>query len=298
MVLKKVGFDAGQTPLFDLYGENSTDISHTANTTDGGTHFCNSYEIQSGVTVTLSTNNPLVIIAQDHITIDGNVNGVGKGTPGGRESQGQSENGDNADIWKGFSGGNGGDGGESNDGNKRQGAAGGEGTYTASEYSLMENGWVVSDAGTVPLRELMSKTLTAGGFGGGAGGRGGEHQIVPNGFPGGGGDGGDGGGGLVLIAPSVTINGTLDLRGTDGGNGGNGGTYESFDGDRDGGGGGGGGGGSGGLVVTWSPNYTNNGTLNLSGGSGGLGGEGGGFGGQDGNDGASGDTGREVIITT
>jgi hypothetical protein len=297
MVLKKVGFDAGQTPLFDLYGENSTDINQTANTTDGGTHFCNSYEIQSGVTVTLGTNNPLVIIAQDHITIDGTVNGVGKGTPGGTQG---GENGTNADIWKGFSGGNGGDGGQSSDGNgPTPGGAGGEGTYTASEYSLMENGWVVSDVGTVPLRELMNRTLTAGGFGGGSGARGGEHTFVPNGRPGDGGDGGDGGGGLVLISPSVTINGTLDLRGTDGGNGGDGGSYQSGTGEiRDGGGGGGGAGGSGGLVVAWSPNYTNNGTLNLSGGSGGLGGEGGGFGGGDGTDGASGDTGREVIITT
>ncbi len=100
-----------------------------------------------------------------------------------------------------------------------------------------------------------------GGGGGGAGGRAGRAGVH-----------------VVLKAPSITINGTINTSGTNGTNGGNGGRSRDNIGWRDfwgmpGGGGGGGNGGN--IELVYNATINTSGTLTRSGGSGGSYGTGG-----------------------
>ena len=74
---------------------------------------------------------------------------------------------------------------------------------------------------------------------------------------------------VVLKAPSITINGTINTSGTDGGNGGNGGRSRELSGWMDSWGlpGGGGGGGNSGFKVSITIRTSNSSTIVQTGGS-------------------------------
>ena len=101
-----------------------------------------------------------------------------------------------------------------------------------------------------------------GGAGGGGGAPGGFQQAS---YRLSGGKGGAGGGVVMLIAPTIVLNGSITAIGGSGGNG----EVLEVSGDRYGSGGGGGGGG-GGIILVYKTK-SGSGTTNVSGGAGGVG---------------------------
>lgn len=284
--------------MFGDGGQGSATIS--TDQTMGGLNYYSDFTLESGTTLTVSDTEPLIIVATGTITINGIIEGDGRGANGGTANS----NGNDRKIWKGIQGGNGGDGGDSADGQIGQtGGVGGSDTYTTTEYDLMNPIFKPSPHTPLPLNEFINGNLTIGGFGGAGGGDGAEAQDVPNGGSGSGGKGGDGGAGVWLMAPQVDITGTLNLRGLDGQDGGDTSYYESDTGqDRTGGAGGGGGGGTGGQLLVYTYSYNNSGTLNMSGGAKGLGGivttgSGETTSAEDGTNGTVGDNGQVILVT-
>ena len=266
-----------------LYGDGSDgEIVVSNNTTDSGMYHTTRYEIQSGNTLTLG-GNCLIVFAKDEIVIDGTVDGSGvnPGGIGGDYQDGRSgRDGTMGIIGATGSGGisrpissdNGGPGAGGGGGGRYSNVNGGDGGASAVELDYFENlNMYPSNAYDV----LFSMRL-AGGSGGGGGGGGDNGGI--------GGDGGDGGGVIFFCAPSIEINGTINVEGTDGGDG-------QFD--TGVGGGGGGGGGSGGLLTLIGESITDNSTFLASGG---LGGAGGISDYADGGDGGDGAPGEKIII--
>ena len=261
-----------------LYGDGSDgEIVVSNNTTDSGMYHTTRYEIQSGNTLTLG-GNCLIVFAKDEIVIDGTVDGSGV-NPGGNGGYDASQSGRDGTVGiigatssGGNSGDNGGPGAGGGGGDSLSDANGGDGGASAVELDYFENlNMYPSNAYDV----LFSMRL-AGGSGGGGGGWGYDDSN--------GGDGGDGGGVIFFCAPSIEINGTINVEGADGGDGQSGGGV---------GGGGGGGGGSGGLLTLIGESITDNSTFLASGGLGGAG-EIGDYG--DGGDGGDGAPGEKIII--
>lgn len=194
------------------------DFRPTGNTTISGLKQYRSVFIPAGVTVTV--NKWTKIHCHGAVIIFGTLSAAGQGGAGGA---GNSGAGNSGGIGHGSVGGA---GGKASANMNAGGAAGG------TEVNRI----FVDD-----YNEIIY------GSGGGAGG----------GYPdrGSGGNGGAGGGDIVLIAPSVKINGSVTAAGVSGSSGGN----LS----------GGGGGGGGGRVMIITNIYMNKGSISVSGGGGG-----------------------------
>ena len=256
-----------------LYGDGSDgEIVVSNNTTDSGMYHTTRYEIQSGNTLTLG-GNCLIVFAKDEIVIDGTVDGSGV-NPGGIGGYSNSRSG--RDGTMGIIGVTGSGGNSGDNGGPGAGGGGGEsgnGGAPVVELDYLEHlNMYPSNAYDV----LFSMRL-AGGLGGGGGGWGYDESN--------GGDGGDGGGVIFFCAPSIEINGTINVEGTDGGDG----QFSAI------GGSGGGGGGSGGLLTLIGESITDNSTFLASGGLGGAG-EIGDENNDDGGDGGDGAPGEKIII--
>ncbi len=151
-------------------------------------------------------------------------------------------------------------------------------------------------------RALVPMTSYSGAGGGGAGINGGYAGTGANGATDGDSDGGLSGGLVCVIAKGdITINSGAYVKanGYDGGDGGTGG-YAPEERNGGGGGGGGQGGGGGGVaVLAYGGSYTNNGTIQVNGGSAGSGGIGGAKGGETGTtDGVNGTNGTNGSVGT
>jgi len=233
--------------------------SATTNTTlAGGTYNYTTFNINAGVTVTVTGTQPLIIYCTGAATINGvlTANG-GNGTDGVTFS----------------SAGIGGVG-------VAGGANGGNGTYSSSLGPLAGvNGQGPGGAGNAGGGWSggggAGYAAVGGSSGGSSGGYGGPMYGTANiagleaGSGGGGGSGGyscgagggGAGGGLIMISSAISI--TVGATGTisaKGGNGGSDGTGNC----------GGGGGGSGGSIILMSPAMTHNGAMTADGGIGGA----------------------------
>lgn len=252
-----------------LYGDESDgSITDSANATRGGILEVTDYTLESGNTLTVDTADGFLIIqATNSIDISGTINGDGAAANGGANGGGTdpAENGGTGAFVPQQTGGAGGSGPDNNGGD---GGDGDTGTPThqtvnkAAPFTLIQH-----------LRD-GSGDAGAGGGGGGDGGAGTTGNGSDGSFPGGGGGaasdtdgsaaenggtGGDGGALVFLVAPTVSISGTITCDGTDGGAG--------DDGEAPAGGGGG---GSGGVIIALAPDLTNTGTFSTAGGSGGA----------------------------
>ncbi|WP_414836478.1 twin-arginine translocation signal domain-containing protein [Candidatus Nanohalococcus occultus] len=255
------------------YGDGS-DGAMTNPSSVGGRVYPTNFTIESGNTTTL--NHPYVFIfAAGKITINGTLDAAGASNNGGSGGAGRVNN-------TGLGGTNGGVGlysnGNNNGGDGGSGGAGGNGGPVEPEYSGKQYDLQKHYPSTYYHR-ILFHDLNIGAGGGGGGGGGSDSDSSG----GDGGDGGDGGGAVILAAPEIEVNGTIDASGQDGA-GGAGGQFS-----RDTGGGGGGGGGNGGAITLITQTLIDNGTYDVSPGSGGPGGTGydGGGDGQPGGDGTS-----------
>jgi len=219
--------------------------------------------ISSGVTVTVS-NAPLIILATQAITIAGTLTANGQGAAGGATQPGYTGHNRGKDGAGRCGAGGGGGGGAFN------GSGGG---------SLSEGGGNTDFAGGQTKRAQGNAQPTAGQNGGGAGG---DRYAAPyittslkdlatwkgaggsSGDIGGGnmvsGVGGNGGGNIILLAPLITITGTVSANGHDGTAG------QSFGANNSAGSGGGGGGG---CVILFGSTLSITGTVTANGGVGG-----------------------------
>jgi len=268
-----------------LYGNGSDgEVIINSNTSDSGMLHTTRYEIQAGNTLTLN-DSALIIFAREEIVIDGTidgsaVNGGGEGgfdddgTPGSDGATamiGASGTGGPTSTGNGIDGGPGAGGSGSGDDSARPGGSGGDANVSIDRQEHLN--MYPSTA-----YDLFFDQRILGGSAGGGGGQGADNQAY-------GGDGGNGGGGVLLIAPAITINGTINLDAGDGEDGSVG---------RFGDAGGGGGGGSGGLLVLVGETITDNSTFSATAGIGGIGpSDGEGLVGGDGGDGLDG---QKVII--
>lgn len=238
-VLKSDGSNTlwGSVPR-QIYGNGSDgSITHSSYTTVNVLE-CENYTLQSGTTIRPSNKN-VIIHATDYIEINGEIDARGYGGNGGNSVGG----GDSQDGKPGEPG-NIGAPGEDGDGNG-YGDAGGPGGPHIGPSSVNPYGVDTTTSSKVPSTPLTNVyENSTGGGGGGSGG----YDYAGNSS----GGGGDGGGIVVLCAPDVTVNGTIDVEGTDGGSWA----------DRSGYGGPGGGG----AVFIVAENFTNSGTYRLRGG--------------------------------
>ncbi len=250
-VLMLSGIDAG-TGVDGAY-------SATSNTTlAGGTYNFTNFNIDAGVTVTVTGTQPLYIKATGAVTINGTL--LAKGSDGTNgvtfSSAGLGGNG----IAGGANGGNGifssslgpldgFDGvGLGGIGNKGKAWSGGGGAGYAAIGASSGNS-AGGFGGAIYGNANISGSEAGSGGGGGSGG----YDC--------GAGGGGAGGGFVRISAQTSINiGATGVINTNGGNGGTDGTGNC----------GGGGGGSGGSLWLASPSFTQNGSLLALGGTGGA----------------------------
>lgn len=288
-----------------IYGDGSDgSITRSSDGNENGVVTATDYTLESGNTRT-GTSGFLVIKATNSINIDGtlDLNGQGgSGGAGGSSGDNTAQDGGtggNADIFPTGSGGSGGSGATANAGT---GGNGGDGDTTASPTRSE----LVTSLPMPVVRALAENVGTAGAGGGGGGeglsdtnaassGNGSNGSAAGGGGGGGtnnntladggdGGAGGSGGGFVLLMAPDVTVGGTVQAAGTDGSDGSA----------ANGSGGGGGGGGSGGVVALVTANLTENSpTYDSSAGAGGTGAT---ATSGDGGDGAGGESGSTVKI--
>jgi len=293
------------------YGRGSDGSqTYSSNTTINGTFQFTDMTIEAGTTV--SVNNWVFIAATNSITINGTLEADGQGASGGSGGDGNASNniisagdsGSNGTILPLQNGGAGGT--DADAGNGGDGGSGDTSTVTYMD-ELPFDATVIHDLDGV-------QTCGAGGGGGGGGvvdtnltKRNGSDGSAPGGGGSGGvsdesndaadatdgGDGGDGGGLIILMAPDITIDGTVSAQGT------NGASSNDVGGGDQGATGGGGGGGSGGLVLGFATTKSVTGTIDVSAGSGaGSGNDGFVSTESEGGNGASGATGIGEIITT
>ena len=220
-----------------------------------------SLTISAGVTVTVTGDRPLVIIASRDVnilgTVDASANLASPGPNGRAAAQGTGAGGDGEHVPEFFDSGGGGAG------HGTAGAAGGASICNPSCDDAL--------AGTAGPGYNTLLTVLAGGSGGGSGG-GTDCEY---------GVGGAGGGAIQIYAGSqITISGAITV----GGGGGGAGTKCG------GSAGAGGGGGSGGGIYLQAPEITHSGTLAGNGGGGGGGASGSGTDGSPGEDGLTGVT--------
>jgi len=227
-----------------------------------------------------------IIRVKGTLTVNGTLSATGKGRAGGDGGSATTQNGAGgsqgdtgiqswgADLTSGASGssGAGGTGGSSGAGSGASGTSGVSGDLR-----------IVADTRFNDATEILRaqpQIYGAGGSGGAGGGAGGGTSGYSSGGNGGtGGAGGNGGGTLLVFAKNITIasGGIIESNGADGADGGNG-TAGSGSQNYTAGGGGGagsGGGGSGGFIGVVYELLTNNGSINVNGGSTGSAGTGG-----------------------
>lgn len=274
--------DVSFDPSDPFYGDGRDgSITRSANANENGLIIASDYTVQSGVTMTV-TGGWLVVKAQNSITIEGELNADGQGASGAAGGSSSGSNGTDSFTTPTQSGGSGGTQPEEANAN---GGSGGSGSTSTPDNvrRLVSFPDVVLD--------IIDDNLPGAGASGGSGGpgasadQGGTDTNGGNGSsPGGagaggynelsggealttddnGGAGGDGGGFIALIAPDITVNGTISVAGTNGSNGSTGSTTNA--------GGGGGGGGSGGLIFLSCSSLTDgSATYTTSAGSGGTG---------------------------
>lgn len=257
-----------------MYGGGSDGtVSHSTNQTLGGMINASDYTLESGTTVTV--DGLLVITATGKITVNGTFDAQGAGATGGLGGSDSNNSNTNAE-----NGGPGGDAlmqpigsGGSGGGGSGNGGRGGHGDDLAGPVNRHD----ILEIAQGIFTELDKRTEFGAGGGGGGGpggyqntsgdggngsapGGGGGGARSTNSTSGSGGDGGTGGGAVFLIAPEIEVNGTFDVRGTDG-----------TDGNGNSSTGGGGGGGTGGLVYLLGRKLDDSSaTYYLSGGAGGT----------------------------
>lgn len=248
-----------QNPCTETSTGSDGAYNATVNTTlAGGVYNYTTFNINSGVTVSVTGTQPLIIKCTGAVTINGILNASGG-------------NGGNGVTFSTFGAGGIGVAGGGN---------GGDGTYSTSLGGMLAspgagpggvnnqgNGWSGGGGAGYSAAGSASGGST-GGFGGPAYG---NINIsgLESGSGGGGGSGGyscgsgggGAGGGLIYIysASSISIGAAGSIR-VNGGNGGSDGAGNC----------GGGGGGSGGSIFLRAPSMTHNGTLQANGGSGGV----------------------------
>lgn len=280
--------------LRNLYGRGVDGaITDSANITRSGKLEVTDYTLQSGVTLSIGASGVLFILAQGKITINGTIDGTAVQAGGSGAVCGGSPTQGSGGVWGGVGAGGGvTDGAAGGNGGTNAGGGGGDGSAgcassagadapAISGNNKLRYWYPNSDWETLILEN--AKPCTSG-SGGGAG----EGDSFYGTSGGSGGDGGSAGGVVVLIAPSIEINGTIDVSGS---NGMDGETPTQPNGDDSLGGGGGGGGGSGGVIFISSGSFIDNGTYLYGGGIGGAGGTGVGTMGYDGGAGGNGLTG-------
>lgn len=232
--------------------------SATSNTTiTGGTYNYTTFNISSGVTVTVTGNQPLILHCTGAVTIDGILT-----ANGGNGNDGVTFSNEGTGGIGVAGGGNGGDGSYSSSNGPLPGLAG-SGPGGVNDQG---DGW--SGGGGSGYAATGNSSGGAGGFGGpsygdvnisgleaGSGGGGGS-----GGYSCGSGGGGAGGGTIVInsgVSITIGASGSVQCKG---GNGGSDGTGNC----------GGGGGGSGGAIWLAASSMTNNGTILGTGGTGGA----------------------------
>ncbi len=246
-----------QTSCFDFGNGSNGAYTATSNTTiAGGTYNYTTFNINSGVVVTVTGTQPLIIRCTGAVTINGTLTAAGG-------------NGGNGVTFSTFGIGGAGVAGGGNGGNGVYVGSAAAGSAGAGPGGVGTAGGGWSGGGGAGYSAVgASSGNSGGGFGGPIYGNA-DISGFESGSGGGGGSGGNScgsggggaGGGLIFINSAVSI--TIGATGVVNVNGGNGGT--------DGGGNcGGGGGGSGGSIIMQSPTMTNNGTLQASGGAGGA----------------------------
>ena len=207
--------------LFTLFAQSSSsqDIISTGNIFYTDTIKASNFRLNSGDTLFLSPGVPAVIQACNSIQIDGTVFGRGLGF----QNSGPSSNGNGpgGGLWNGSSGASGGG----------YGGVGGAGGYDSGDPMQL---------GGTTYGTTIGMDIDMGSGGGNA--------VIAR--------GGNGGGAIMIIAPSVFINGDILM---DGG--------EAFQP----GSGQGGGGGSGGGIKIIGMNVTSTGILSARGGDGSIG---------------------------
>jgi hypothetical protein len=239
-------------------GSNGAFTASANTTIAGGTYNYSTFTINSGVTVTVTGSQPLVIRCTGAVVINGTLDASGGNGTNGITFSAAGTGG--IGVAGGQNGGNGtysssvggmlaqdgaGAGGVTTAGNGWSGG-GGAGYGTVGNASGGSTGGF---AGPVYGDAQLSAVLGGSGGGGGSGG-----------FSCGAGGGGAGGGYIEITACSgITITATGIIR-ANGGNGGSDGTGNC----------GGGGGGSGGTIWLGAPTIANNGQVRATGGSGGA----------------------------
>ncbi len=285
-------------------------ITDSSNKTRGGVLRTSDYTLEAGNT--LSIDKLLIIHAQDKITINGTIDAKGSGgvggsggssDSGGSDDAGDGGDGENAIIRPTGTGGSGGSGGSYDGISGGNGGDGGDGKDRAIKYEEQFEYLPTVSIYTLIRETSLSPKIGAGAGGGGGakshdefeidnvsgangnypsgGGGGGIHQnveAIPSGSA-----GGNGGGAIILCAPTIEINGTIDASGEDGEDGV----------DDEHAGSGAGGGGNGGLIAYIYRNTIDRSSAieNVSAGSGGVGGTDTTDGDSDGGDGANGESG-------
>jgi len=206
-----------------IFGDGSDGaISHSSAANVGGVVNATTWEVEAGTTVTLD-DPVLIVFATNSITVSGTIDAAGMGATGG--GGGTNDNGSNGGDAAFVPNGTGGSGGGSS--NAYNGGSGG-----AGDTSIISGRGLLRGFGALPMHLLENASGYAGAGGGGGGASfndtsgTGSDGTAPGGGGGGGGDGtgggssgasgGDGGGCVILIAPNITITGTVDVSGQDG----------------------------------------------------------------------------------
>jgi Secretion system C-terminal sorting domain/SprB repeat len=257
LVLATATLAFAQTSCFDFGNGSNGAYSATTNTTlAGGTYNYTTFNINSGVTVSVTGNQPLIIRCTGAVTINGTLTAAGG-------------NGGNGVTFSTYGLGGVGVAGGGNGGNGVYLGSAAPGVAGSGPGGVGTAGGGWSGGGGAGYSAVgASSGNSGGGYGGPIYGNA-DISGFESGSGGGGGSGGNScgsggggaGGGLIFINSAVSI--TIGATGVINVNGGNGGS--------DGGGNcGGGGGGSGGSIIMQSASMTHNGILQASGGAGGA----------------------------
>ena len=240
------------------------DIIITANANWSGVHYCRSFFLKDGVTITVPAGDQsLVIIAETAITIEGTIAAQGAGGSGGGGGGGGGP------MQPGGAGGSGEAGTDQPGGDGAAGPGGGGGGPGGggggSSWSQIHGSIIVVSGtqltGSKAVRVSQEPSPATGGSGGGGGGGCGGGGPCTGISGGNGGAGGNGGGSIVLIAPIVVLASSATLNTS--GSSGNAGQANCA-----GTGGNGGGGGAGNVYINCRA-YTNSGaTFTQTGGGG------------------------------
>ena len=213
---------------------------------------------QTGGTLTVdgASDSPLVIIVDGNCVIDGTIDLSGLGYPATAQRYGDKSTGYTGGDWDV-------DYSTSGKGAGLGGVGGNKDTNVGGTGGAVQVYVAFSDVPSAT--NLFYRNNITAGAGGGSGGCGEEQEDISSPQYGSGGFGGAGGGALIIICKgNLTVSGTINLSGQNGGNGGA--NYGNHSG-----GGGGGAGAGGSCVLMRTGTYSETGTITLTGGTGGSG---------------------------